>query len=97
MRIFSRKTLREFWERHPESERWLVAWHREVERADWSEPTQVRDRFPRASIVGGNRVVFRINGNTYRLVVEIFYPHRKVFIRFVGTHAEYDRIDVGKV
>ena len=75
----------------------MRAWHREVEQADWAEPTQVRARFPSASIVGGNRVVFRIKGNAYRLVVEVFYKGRRVFIRFVGTHAEYDRIDAEEV
>ncbi len=97
VRVFSKRTLREFWERHPESEQSLRAWHREVEQADWAEPGQVRDRFPSASIVGGNRVVFRIKGNAYRLVVEVSYVGRRVFIRFVGTHAEYDRIDAEEV
>ena len=97
MRIFSRRTLREFWERHPESEQSLRAWHREVEQADWAAPGQVRDRFPSASIVGSNRVVFRFKGNAYRLVVEVFYPGRSVYIRFVGTHAQYNRIDAEEV
>ena len=97
MRIFSRKTLREFWERHPESEQSLLAWHREVQQADWATPAHVTERFPNASIIANNRVVFRIKGNAYRLVVEIFYGGRIVYIRFVGTHAEYDRIDSEEV
>ena len=97
MRIYSKSTLRAFWERHPESEQALRAWYREVEQADWATPAQVRERFLNASIVGNNRVVFRIRGNNYRLVVEIFYPGRKVFVRFIGTHAEYDRINAEEV
>ena len=97
MRIYSKNTLRAFWERHTESEQTLRAWYREVEQADWATPAQVRERFLNASIVGNNRVVFRIRGNNYRLVVEIFYPGRKVFVRFIGTHAEYDRINAEEV
>ena len=97
MRIYSKNTLRAFWERHTESEQALRAWYREVEQADWATPAQVRERFLKASIVGNNRVVFRIRGNNYRLVVEIFYPGRKVFVRFIGTHAEYDRINAEEV
>ena len=97
MRIYSKNTLRVFWERHTESEQALRAWYREVEQADWATPAQVRERFLNASIVGNNRVVFRIRGNNYRLVVEIFYPGRKVFVRFIGTHAEYDRINAEEV
>ena len=97
MRIYSKNTLRAFWERHTESEQALRAWYREVEQADWATPAQVRERFLNASIVGNNRVVFRIRGNNYRLVVEIFYPGRKVFVRFIGTHAEYDHINAEEV
>ena len=97
MRIYSKNTLRAFWERHTESEQALRAWYREIEQADWATPAQVRERFLNASIVGNNRVVFRIRGNNYRLVVEIFYPGRKVFVRFIGTHAEYDRINAEEV
>ena len=97
MRIYSKNTLRAFWERPTESEQALRTWYREVEQADWATPAQVRERFLNASIVGNNRVVFRIRGNNYRLVVEIFYPGRKVFVRFIGTHAEYDRINAEEV
>ena len=93
MRIISKKTLREFWERHPDSEQPLQAWYLEVRKADWASPDQVRRRFSRVSLLPDNRVVFRIKGNAYRLVVKVFYARRIVFIRFVGTHAEYDRID----
>ena len=97
MRIISKKALREFWERHPESEQPLLAWYREVEQANWTTPAQVGDRYPKASIVGADRVIFRIRHNDYRIVVRIFYPGRTVYIRFVGTHREYDRINAEEV
>ena len=97
MRILSKKTLRQFWEQHREAEQPLLAWHREVELADWAKPAQVLERFPRASIVGPDRIVFRISGGSYRLVARVFYPGRYVYIRFVGTHDEYERINVEEV
>ncbi len=97
MRIIAKKALREFWLRHPNAEEPLLAWYREVEQEDWDTPAKVKAKYRSASIVGGNRVVFNIKGNDYRLVVRINYAYRVVYIRFVGTHAEYDRIDVEEV
>ena len=97
MRIIARRALREFWEQHPDAEDWLRAWHTQVERDDWDAPAKVRERYPRASIVGRDRVVFRFGGNNYRLIVRVFYPGRVVYIRFIGTHAQYDRINVEEV
>ena len=97
MRILSKRTLREFWERHSDAEDALLAWYREVKREDWSTPAQVLGRYPTASIVGADRAVFRIKGSRYRLVVGINYQKRTVYVRFLGTHAEYDRIDAGEV
>jgi mRNA interferase HigB len=97
MRIIAKKSLREFWERHPDAEEPLLAWFREVEQEDWDTPAKVKEKYRSASIVGKNRVVFNIKGNSYRLVVKINYAARIVFIRFVGTHADYDRIDVGEI
>lgn len=74
-----------------------MAWFREVEAADWDTPAKVKAKYRSASIVGGSRVVFNIKGNAYRLVVKINYPYRVVYIRFVGTHAEYDTINVEDV
>jgi mRNA interferase HigB len=93
MRVIAKKALREFWERHPDAEEPLLAWYREVEQEDWDTPAKVKEKYRSASIVGDNRVIFNIKGNDYRLVVRINYPYRVVYIRFVGTHAEYDRID----
>lgn len=97
MRIFTKRTLRAFWEVHNDAELPLRRWYKEVEQADWSAPDQVKGRYPGASIIAGNRVVFNIKGNNYRLVTEIDYRYRRVYIRFVGTHAEYDTIDAAEV
>lgn len=97
MRIVTKRTLREFWERHPDARRPLLEWYKVVERADWEVPRRVRERYPSASIIPGNRVVFNIKGNTYRLVVKINYAYRMVYIRFIGTHAEYNAIDAVEV
>jgi mRNA interferase HigB len=97
MRIIAKKALRDFWERFPGAEEPLLAWYREVEQEDWDTPAKVKEKYRNASIVGNNRVVFNIKGNDYRLVVRINYPYRVVYVRFVGTHAEYDRIDVEEV
>lgn len=97
MRIIAKRTLRTFWTRHPRARGPLEAWHQEVAQADWMSPSAVKDHFRSASMVQGNRVVFNIAGNQYRLVVKINYPYRIVYIRFIGTHADYDAIDVSTV
>lgn len=93
VRVISVKILREFWERHRDAEEMLRAWVAEAASADWQTPNDVRKRFPSADILPKNRVVFNIKGNHYRLIVVIHYNRGIVYIRFVGTHAEYDRID----
>lgn len=97
MRVIAKKRLREFWERHQDAEEPLLAWFREAEKAQWESPISVKERYRSASLVGSDRVVFNIKGNTYRLVVRIKYSHGIVLIRFIGTHAEYDRIDASEV
>ena len=97
MRIIAKKALREFWKRHPDAEEPLLAWYREVEQADWDTPAKLKAKYRSASIVGDNRVVFNIKGNNYRLVVKINYRYRVVYVRFVGTHAEYDTVNVKEV
>src|SRR2546428_4535548 len=93
MRVIAKRTLRKFWTGHPAAEEPLLAWFREVQKEDWDTPAKVKSKYRTASVIGGNRVVFNIKGNHYRLVVKINYPYRTVYIRFVGTHAEYDEID----
>ena len=94
MRVFARRTLRDFWIIHTDSEDALKAWFSEAEASKWKSPSDIKRTYPYASILPDNRVVFNIKGNTYRLVVKINYDYGQVFIRFVGTHAEYDKIDV---
>ena len=93
MRIFARKTFREFWNNHSDCEDALKAWFSETENSQWKSPSDIKYKYPHASIFPDSRVVFNIKGNYYRLVVKINYDYAQVFIRFVGTHAEYDKID----
>lgn len=93
MRIIALGTLREFWAKHPDAEAPLCAWYAQASRADWSSPGDVKRAYRNASFLPGNRVVFNIKGNDYRLIVAVHYSRRMMFVRFVGTHAEYDRID----
>ena len=97
MHIISQKTLREFWQRHRNAEAALDGWYRAVQRARWTTPADVRSQYADASILRNNRVIFNIKGNAYRLVVEIDYDNEAVYIRFVGTHAQYDRINALEV
>ena len=99
MRIIARKTLRHFWEKpqYADAEQALKAWFREASNADWASPAEIKAAFRTASIVGNNRVIFNICGNKYRLVVRVNYPYRVMYIRFIGTHPQYDRINVQEV
>lgn len=96
MRIIAKRTLRQFWERDrqfADAKRALEDWYAQVSQADWTTPAGVKTQYRDASILKGSRVVFNVCGNKYRLIVKINYPYRVVYIRFVGTHAEYDLID----
>lgn len=93
MRVIARKTLRDFWEEHADAEQQLKAWFHEAEAAQWKSFADIKARYRSADVLPGNRVVFDIKGNNYRLVVKVHYNRSLVFIRFVGTHAEYDRIN----
>jgi mRNA interferase HigB len=96
MRVIARRTLREFWEIDPayaDSEKPLKAWFHEAEQAHWLTPADVKAQYRNASFLKENRVVFNIHGNKYRLVVHINYVAKIIFIRFVGTHEQYDQID----
>jgi mRNA interferase HigB len=97
VRIIARRTLREFWARHADAEQSLRAWYDDAKRARWRSPAAIKQTYANASIVGDNPVVFNIKGNSYRLVVAINYPYGVCYIRFIGTHAEYDRVDVASV
>jgi mRNA interferase HigB len=97
MRIISRKLLREFWETHPDAALPLQSWYRDVSEAEWTSPVDIKNIYKNASILGNNRVVFNIKVNHYRLVVLVAYRHGMVYVRFVGTHAQYDRIDAATI
>ena len=94
MQVIARRTLREFWIKHPKAEKPLIAWHKAAAQAAWETPNDIRDQFGRTvDFVADNRVIFDIGGNKYRLVGHVSYKFKRVLIKFVGTHAEYDRID----
>ena len=96
MRIFNRRTLRDACAKHRPAAEALRAWWAEAEKASWASMADVRAHFPTADRVA-DRIIFNIKGNKYRLVVAYDVPRHSLFIKFVGTHAEYDRIDVAKV
>ena len=93
MRIVALGTLRDFWKIHPPAEIPLRSWHALASRADWRNPADIKAAYASASFLANNRVVFNIKGNDYRLVAAVHYNRGMMFIRFVGTHREYDRID----
>jgi mRNA interferase HigB len=97
MRVIAISTLRDFWTKHPQAETSLRSWFADVTRADWKTPADIKAAHRNASFVGRSRVVFNIKGNDYRLIVAVHYNRGMMYIRFVGTHAEYDAIDAGKV
>ena len=97
MRIIAISTLREFWEKHPDAQTPLMAWYSLASRAQWSSPNDIKQAYRNASFSANNRVVFNIKGNDYRLVVLVRYDKGLMFLRFVGTHAQYDKIDALRI
>jgi mRNA interferase HigB len=99
MRIISKKTLKDFYEQklYKDSKNSLEAWHQEVLKANWDNPNEVKKQFGNASVVGDNRIVFNIHGNKYRLIVKINYYAQIIFIRFIGTHKQYDNINAMEI
>jgi len=96
MRIISKKRLKEFYEqsKYRDCKSALEAWHKEVLKLDWNNPNEIKEMYRNASIIGDTKVVFNIAGNKYRLVVTINYYAKIVFIKFIGTHKQYDKIDI---
>ena len=97
MRVIAKKTLRDFWDKHPDCEQSLKSWYREAEKEIWKSPNVIKKHYPFASILENNRVVFNIKGNKYRLVIRINYEFGIIWIRFIGTHAQYDKINAEKI
>ena len=97
MRVIAKRTLRDFWEKHADCEQQLKAWYNEAEQAEWKSPNELKQDYPSASILEDNRIVFNIKGNSYRLIVRVNYKYGIVWIRFIGTHAEYAKIDANKI
>ena len=100
MRVIALKALKDFWAEYPEhrvAEQPTLAWYREVLKADWESPNRLKEQFRNASILKDGRAVFNVAGNKFRIVVWINYPYRVVYIRFIGTHQQYDSIDAQSV
>ena len=97
MHVIKKKTLVDFWDRHSDAKAPLIAWFKEAKTAEWNEPRAIKERYRSMNFLAGNRVVFNIGGNKYRLIVKIAYTPGVVYIRFVGTHAEYDKIDAERI
>jgi mRNA interferase HigB len=97
VRVIAKSTLRAFWARHADCEQQLKTWFKETEDAHWRGPNEIKREYPSASFLADNRVVFNIKGNHYRLVVKINYDYGIVWIRFIGTHQEYDKINASSI
>lgn len=97
MRIYNRSAIEAYGRKHAAAREALRAWYHEAARADWGSPGDVKRQFPKASVVANDRVVFNVAGNAYRLVVSFNYAYRAGYVKFFGTHAEYDRVDAAKV
>jgi mRNA interferase HigB len=99
MRIIALSTLREFWEqpKYKDAEQPLKAWYDEAQKANWQTPQDIKDKYRNASFVADNRVVFNIHGNKYRLIVALKYQFGIGYVRFIGTHKQYDAIDANTI
>jgi mRNA interferase HigB len=97
MRIIARSTLRDFWEKHADAEHALRAWYQDAHQAQWKTPEDIKSVYASASIIAGNRVVFNLKGNHYRLIVAVNYQFGIIYIRFIGSHQEYDKENAATV
>ena len=96
-RIFAKSTLRKFWEKHSDSEQYLKTWYDTAMNSDWKNPNDIKRSYASASILKDNRIVFNIKGNSYRLIIKFNFDHQLAFVRFIGTHSEYDKIDADNI
>lgn len=97
MKIVAVRNLKAFWEKHPDAEQHLKAWADEAKKATWAQPADIKAQYRSASILKSRRVVFNIKGNDYRLVVAVAYRFQVVYVKFIGTHEEYDSVDADTV
>lgn len=97
MRIIAKRVLKEFWEKHADCEQQLKSWYRETEKSKWSNINELKKDYPSASILSDNRIVYNIKGNKYRLIVKFNFEFQLCWIRFIGTHAAYDKVDANKI
>ena len=97
MRVIAKKTIKKFWINYSDCEQQLKTWYQEATDSSWKSPADIKRLYPSASILADNRVVFNIKGNTYRIVVRINYDYSIIWIRFIGTHAQYDKIDATQI
>ncbi len=97
MRIIARSTLRDYWEKHPDSATPLKTWFSEVRKAEWKNFNPLKKQFGNTSVVGDDRVVFNIKGHSYRLIAAIDYEKRILWIRFIGMHNDYDKVDAKSI
>lgn len=97
VRVIAKRTLREFWGKHADCEQQLKSWYRETEKAQWKKINELKREYPSASILKDNRIVFNIKGNDYRLIVKFNFDYQICWVRFIGTHAEYDKINANEI
>lgn len=97
MRVLSKSTLRDYWENHTDCEQQLLSWYQTTKKANWSSFDELKHDLGSAQNLGEGRVKIKIKGNSYRLIIRVNYAAKMVFVRFIGTHAEYDKIDAKKV
>jgi len=97
LRVIAKKILRDFWEKHSDCEQQLRSWYQETDKGSWKNLNELKSDYPNASILADNRICFNIQGNNYRLIVKINFNFQMMWIRFIGTHDEYDKIDANKI
>lgn len=96
-RIFSKSTLREFWKEHPDSEKYLKTWLETAMNSNWKTPNDIKQTYANVSKLKDSRIVFNIKGNSYRLVVKFNLEFQMAYVRFIGTHSDYDKIDANSI
>lgn len=97
MRIIAKSTLRDYWLKNKDAEQSLLSWYKATNKAKWSNFNEVKLQYRTCKILGNDRIIFKIKGNKYRLIVKISFENQLIWIRFIGTHAEYDKIDANTI